>query len=202
MGKQITADEVFKDVNSDAIFYQRSGGGITLSGGDPLAQPDFSFSILEQCKKSGLQTAIETSGFAKWDIFKEILEKVDIVLYDLKCMDAAEHKKYTGVTNEIILENARRIIKEFPHIVFVARMPIIPGFNDSQKNVVATSNFISGFGTSITVHLLPYHRLGETKYERLEKPEKVVRVEPPSEEHMEEIRKIFESFGLIAVIGG
>lgn len=202
VGKEMTAAEVFKDVNSDAIFYQNSGGGVTLSGGDPLTQPRFSLAILKLCKRAGMHTAIETSGFANWEVFKEILEYTDMALYDLKHMDAEEHRKWTGISNELILENAWRIIKELPAVTFVARMPLIPGYNDSKENIAATTKFIRELSPSIKVHLLPYHRLGETKYERLEEIGKIIRIQPPTDEYMEEIRHSFESFGLTAITGG
>ena len=145
---------------------------------------------------------METCGLAKWETFKRILKYVDIVLYDFKHMDTKEHKKCTGVSNEHILENAKKIVQEFPNIAFIARMPIIPGYNDSKENIIMTARFIKELGTSIKIHLLPYHKLGNTKYERLEEPEKAICAEPPSEERIEEMRKVFESFGLIAVIGG
>ncbi len=104
MGRYVSAAEVFKEVDGDSIFYQRSGGGVTLSGGDPVAQPEFAISILKLCKNAGIHTAIETSGCAKWGTLKQILEYVDLVLYDFKQMDPIEHKKHTGVSNSLILE--------------------------------------------------------------------------------------------------
>lgn len=203
MGKSMTAQEVFNDVNSDAIFYQRSGGGVTVSGGDPLSQADFVIEILKLCKEAGFHTAIDTSGYATWDVFKMVLEYVDMVLYDFKHMDPEEHKKCTGVSNDLILENARNIIREFPGIKLLARIPIVPGYNDSRENIIMTARFISKeLGKSIKVHLLPYHRMAETKYERLEEPHLALQIQSPPDDYMEELRKIVESFGLEAVIGG
>ncbi|MBN1848088.1 MAG: glycyl-radical enzyme activating protein [Deltaproteobacteria bacterium] len=202
MGKYMTAREVFDDVNADAIFYQNSGGGVTLSGGDPVAQPEFSRAILKLCHDAGIHTAIETSGFAKWDIFKGILEYTDLVLYDIKHMDSAKHKEYTGVPNEMILENAVRIRKELD-LSMLGRLPIMPGYNDSPENMERTAQFIANdLGGGFKVHLLPYHRLGETKYARMEEPDKAVSITPPTEEHMAELVKIFESKGLETVVGG
>ncbi len=203
MGKEMTAQEVFNDVNSDAIFYEKSGGGVTISGGDPLLQYDFVIEILKLCKAAGFHTAIDTSGYATWEIFKQVLKNVDLVLYDLKHMDNAEHIRCTGVSNELILDNARRIIKEMPSIKMLARIPIVPGYNDSKENIIMTARFISReLDKSIKVHLLPYHRMAETKYERLEEPHLALKIESPTDEYMEELRKIVESFGLEAVIGG
>jgi pyruvate formate lyase activating enzyme len=112
MGRMASADEVFKEVDKDSIFYQRSGGGVTLSGGEPLAQPEFAIGILRLCKDAGIHTAIDTCGFAPWETIKRVLEYVDLVLYDLKHMDPVEHEKATGVSNRLILDNARRIYHE------------------------------------------------------------------------------------------
>jgi pyruvate formate lyase activating enzyme len=203
MGKEMTAEEVFKEANSDAIFYQGSGGGVTISGGDPVAQPDFVIAILKMCKNAGLHTALETSGVAEWYILKKILPYTDMVLYDFKHMDAEEHTRFTGKSNRLALENAKKIITEFSNIVFVARVPVIPGHNDSEENVTGTARFIAQeLENSIKVHLLPYHKLGVSKYERLEDPGKIIFIEPPSEEHMERLRQLVESAGLTGVVGG
>lgn len=202
MGRYMSGAEVFEDVNSDAIFYQNSGGGITLSGGDPVGQPAFSIDILKRCRDAGIHTALETCGFAKWDILKSILEYTDLVLYDIKHMDPARHKQYTGASNKLILDNAKRIRLEFK-LPVLARLPIVPGYNDSPENMSTSAQFIaSELGKEVQVHLLPYHRLGETKYEMMEKPGGCVRIEPPGDECMQELKKIFESFGLTVLIGG
>jgi pyruvate formate lyase activating enzyme len=202
MGRNATAGEVFEDVNSDAIFYQNSGGGVTISGGDPVAQPDFAISILKLCREAGIHTAIETCGFAKWEILKAILDYTDLVLYDIKHMDAAIHKKYTAVSNELILDNAKRIRAKLK-LPMLARLPIIPGYNDSLENLKSAARFIAQeLGNEVKVHLLPYHRLGETKYERMEINEGSVHIEPPSDERMKELKKMFESFDLTVAIGG
>jgi pyruvate formate lyase activating enzyme len=202
MGRNATAGEVFEAVNSDAIFYQNSGGGVTISGGDPVAQPDFAISILKLCREAGIHTAIETCGFAKWDILKAILDYTDLVLYDIKHMDAAIHKRYTAVSNELILDNAKRIRAELK-LPMLARLPIIPGYNDSLENLESAARFIAQeLSNEVKVHLLPYHRLGETKYERMEINEECIHIEPPSDERMEELKKMFESFDLTVTIGG
>ena len=202
MGRYVTAEEIFKQVAGDAIFYQRSGGGVTLSGGEPLAQPRFAMSLLKLCKDASIHTALDTCGYAPWDMVRQVLDYVDLVLYDFKHMDPVEHEKCTGVSNDLILDNARKIHHELS-IPILARVPIIPGYNDSVENIEATARFIATeLGNSIKVHLLPYHRLGETKYERLEKPGKSVSIEPPSEERMLGLKEIVESVGLTAYIGG
>jgi pyruvate formate lyase activating enzyme len=202
MGRHVTAGEVFKEVNKDALFYQNSDGGVTLSGGDPIAQPDFAISILKLCREAGIHTAIDTSGYAKWEILERILKYVDLVLYDFKHMDPHHHKKYTGVSNDLILNNAKKIHHEL-NLPMLARVPILPGYNDSPENLERTARFIANeLEASIRVHLLPYHRLGETKYERLEEPKKSISIQTPSNDHMKKIKERFESFGLEVHLGG
>jgi pyruvate formate lyase activating enzyme len=201
MGREMDAGEVFKDVNADAVFYQRSGGGVTISGGEPLFQPDFTLAILERCREAGLSTALDTCGQAAWKAFREVLPHVDIVLYDFKHPDPEAHRALTGVSNGFILENAVKIIKEFPDIVFIARVPVVPGCNDDRESIIRTAGFIKGLGKPVKVHLLPYHRLGEAKYERLG-TSGMPEITPPAVERMEELRRLVESCGLEAAVGG
>ena len=202
MGQNAFAGEVFEAVNADTIFYQKSGGGVTISGGDPIVQPDFAISILSLCRDAGIHTAIETCGHIKWEIFSHILEHVDLVLYDFKHMNPSAHRDYTGVRNELILDNAKKIRREL-HLPMLARLPIIPGYNDSFENLNSAARFIAHeLGNEVKVYLLPYHRLGETKYERMEKPGGCVHIEPPGDERMEELKRMFESFDLTVAIGG
>ena len=202
MGKYVTASEVFKQVAADAIFYQRSGGGMTLSGGEPLNQPQFAITLLQLCHDSAIHTTIDTCGYASWESARRVLEQVDLVLYDFKHMDPVAHKKLTGVSNDLILDNAKKIRQEL-NLPMLARVPIAPGLNDSVENIQATAKFIATeLDDSVRVHLLPYHRLGEAKYERLEKSSQSVSLDPPSDEHVLELQKIVESFGLSVVIGG
>ncbi len=201
VGKDMNAKAVFNKINSDTIFYKRSGGGVTISGGEPLVQPKFVMEILKLCQDAGFHTALDTSGIAEWLTFKEILAYTDMVLYDFKHMDAEEHEKLTGKSNRLALENAKRIVTEFPNIIFVARLPVIPGYNDSDENTLKTARFIAEeLGKQIKVYLLPYHKLGMSKHDRLENSAKMISVEPPMEEHMQKLRRKFQLFGLTAVV--
>jgi pyruvate formate lyase activating enzyme len=201
MGRSQTAQQVFQELAADEIFYQRSGGGVTLSGGEPLAQPDFAVAVLRLSKEASIHTALDTSGHVPWETMKRVLEYVDLVLYDFKHMHPAQHKKYTGVSNELILQNAKRVHQL--GVPMLARVPVVPGYNDSRENTLAIALLIAKeLGDSIPVHLLPYHRLGETKHERLEQPGKAIAAQPPSDEQMEEMRAILESFGLEVHLGG
>ncbi len=132
MGKVVSAKEVFAEVDKDAVFYERSGGGVTLSGGEPLAQPEFAIEILSLCKNAGIHTAIETCGHAPWETVERVLKVVDLVLYDLKHMDPVEHRKITGVSNALALENLKRVYRE-SHLALSIRIPVIPGLTILPK---------------------------------------------------------------------
>ena len=201
MGRQATAEEIFREVEADAIFYQRSGGGITVSGGEPLAQPKLAAELLKLCKNAGFHTTLDTSGFAKWPVAKSVLRYVDLVLYDFKHMDPVEHKRLTGVSNELILDNARKIHHELS-IPLWARVPILPGYNDTPENLEATARFIATeLSPSVPVNLNPYHRYGEAKLERLERPQEFSS-SIPTDEHMGRIAEMFRSHGLTVTVGG
>ncbi|HEX7474758.1 MAG TPA: glycyl-radical enzyme activating protein [Dehalococcoidales bacterium] len=201
-GRTMSAEEIFQEVKKDEIFYKRSGGGVTLSGGEPLAQAEFSSAILRLCKQAGLHTAIETSGMAAWETFKQVLDYTDLVLYDLKQKDSPAHQKCTGVPNDLIIENVKRIRQEYA-IPITARIPIVPGYNADQKNIEATANFIvTELGRATKVNILAYHRLGEAKYDRLEKAGSGISITPPTGELMADLQKIVEAFGLTVSIGG
>lgn len=202
IGRQATAQEIFREVEADAIFYQRSGGGITVSGGEPLAQPKLAAELLKLCKNAGFHTTLDTSGFAKWPVARSVLKYVDLVLYDFKHMDPSEHKRLTGVSNDLILDNARKIHHELS-IPIWARIPIIPGYNDTPENIEATANFIAEeLSTSVPVNLNPYHRFGEAKHERLERPAQEFSSSIPTDEHLNDIAATFRSHGLTVTVGG
>jgi pyruvate formate lyase activating enzyme len=202
MGRRATVDEVFKEIAADSLFYQESGGGVTLSGGEPLAQPEFAASILKKCQSAGFHTALDTCGYASWAAAREVLRHTDLVLFDFKHMNPEMHEKYTGVSNELILQNAEKIHHEMS-IAMRARVAIIPGFNDSTENIEATARFIADkLSNAVSVHLLSYHRLGEEKWERLDRINETAEIEIPVEQQLVECRRIFESFGLTVIMGG
>lgn len=202
MGEEVSASEIYKKIAQDKIFYEGSGGGATISGGEPLAQPEFTKAILQKCRENGIHTALETCGYARWEVAEAVFEFVDLILFDLKHMDPLKHEKCTSVSNELILANLKKIYHLLKKQVIV-RIPIIPGYNDSPGNIEASAQFISSeLGKDVQVHLLPFHRLGESKNERMETENLTFHSAPPSEEHMEGLKKIFEAYGLKAQIGG
>ncbi len=165
VGREITTDEVIDEVLKDKIFYDNSGGGITLSGGEPLCQFDFSLEILKKAKENGLHTAIETCGFISADRIKEISKYVDLFLFDYKETTSELHKKFTGVSNGVILDNLALLNNMEKSIIL--RCPIIPDCNDRKEHFEGICNVANRFKNVLHIELEPYHSLGESKYESL-----------------------------------
>ena len=200
-GKEKTVKEVLDKVLKDKMFMDASGGGMTISGGEILVHPAFTTALLKAAKEAGLHTAVESCSFGSLDAIDSIYQYVDLALLDIKHMDSAKHKEYTGVPNEIILSNIKHIHNELG-IETMISIPTIPGYNDSDENIAATAKFIAEeLGRDVKVRLLPYHRLGESKNESLGK-EMDFSIEIPPAEHMEALKAIVESFGLTAQVGG
>lgn len=194
-GRTVTAGEVFDEVAGDALFYG-ADGGVTVTGGEALAHPDFTAALLELCRGAGIGTAVETCGFAPWETVKRVLQWCDVVLYDQKHMDSALHRRYTGQGNELILENLQRINDELCCEIWV-RVPVIPGCNDSEAHIAQIGAFVKERITRCTqVHLLPFHRLGESKAEQLERPGNGFSATVPEDARMEALREIIRSYGL------
>ncbi len=195
-GETKNVGEVVDRVLQDKLFLLPDNGGVTCSGGEVLTQPRFVAAILRLCKEAGITTAIETCGFGSWEAFEVILEYCDTVLYDFKNMDPEAHKWGTGQSNERILENVQKVYKTGKQLY--ARMPTIPGYNDSEDNIRKMCMFIvNKLGTDVKVNLLPYHNLGDSKLDRMEQnPYNRFEAERPTEEHMNELAAIVESYGL------
>jgi len=167
IGKSMTVDDVMTEVLKDIKFYRKSGGGVTLSGGDPLDQHEFSYELLKRCKELGLHTTIDTTGFASWEVLSKLLYYTDFVLYDIKCIDEKNHYSATGVLNRIILENAKRMYKA--HKMMLIRVPLIPGFNDTVEEVKSIETFVHQELGETEIELLPYNKWGESKYRFLDR---------------------------------
>ena len=194
IGENISIERIIKEVEREVLFYRNSEGGITLSGGEPLYQPVFTLNLLKSCKERGLHTVLETCGYADWDIFREILKYVDIVLYDIKCIDSRDHIRFTGVSNKKILQNLRLVPIETETSIIV-RIPIIPGYNDSEENIIATSKFLKDAGINM-VNLLPYHKMGIGKYKIVGKRYRLKKIDAPEEEHLNDLKELIKSYGL------
>lgn len=200
-GSIMTVEQVLNKILCDRLFIDASGGGMTLSGGEPLMHPEFARCLFYACRQAGLHTAIESSSFASRKTYEEVLEYADLCLLDIKHMDPDTHIRLTGVSNELILDNIRHAYHELKKQIII-RIPTITGLNDSRENISATAAFVSSeLGHDVPVHLLPYHRLGESKRESLGHNGSLS-IDIPSDEHMQELKALVESFGLHAQVGG
>lgn len=199
-GREVTVAELFGEINKDSGFFRRSGGGITVGGGEPTMQPEFVAEFLKRCKQNNIHTAIETCGFVSWENLEKILNYVDLVYMDIKHMDSAVHEKLTSVPNTLILENIRKASALHTMII---RIPVVPGYNDSDDNIIATVKFASQLGANLLrVELLPYHKFGSQTYGRIGREYELQHVEPPDDARMESLKKMAESCGIKVQIGG
>ncbi len=170
-GKEMTVEEVMDEIKKDIAFYDESSGGVTFSGGEPLLQKDFLIPLLKICKENGINTAIETCGYSRWEVLFYVSRFTDLFLFDLKIMDEESHRKFTGVSNNIILENLKNLSSV--HKKIIVRIPVIPGVNDNIENINKTADFILSLGIK-EAHLLPFHSAGIEKYRRLRREYKFI----------------------------
>lgn len=192
-GREMSVDDVIKVVEEDSGFYARSGGGLTLSGGEPLSQAGFVGRLLKAARSRGIDTALETSGYCDWEDLKYACGLVNQVFFDIKSMDSKKHKDAVGVDNGLILENCRRLCEHFLDIPIIVRTPVIPGFNDSPGDIKPIMDFLGAMPGSPQHELLAYHRFGEPKYRQLGKRYPLQGLEPPPEERMTALRKVIRS---------
>ncbi|WP_298068140.1 glycyl-radical enzyme activating protein [uncultured Mailhella sp.] len=167
-GKYITVEEALREVEKDAVFYQRSSGGLTVSGGEPCFQPEFLLALLSEAERRYLDTAMETCGQAPYEVLRGAAAHLNTLIFDIKHTDASLHKAYTGVENSLILENIKKLCAEFRDLPILLRTPVIPGFNDSEDAIRELCAFVAALpGKNISYELLAYHRLGTQKYQQL-----------------------------------
>lgn len=202
IGRDVTVGEIMETVVKDRPYYRRTGGGMTLSGGESLCQPEFARDLLRAAKESGISTAMESMGYAGYDVIREILPYLDQYLMDIKHMDPEKHREFTGKRNDLMLENAKKIADS--HMTELSiRVPVIPGFNDTPQEIAAIAAYTGELKNVRRMHLLPYHRLGQDKYEGLGRPYLMGDVEPPSNEKMQELLEVAEKYsGIECQIGG
>lgn len=199
-GRYYTPEALFSEVAKDEAFYRRSGGGVTIGGGEPSMQAGFVRAFLSLCQSHLMHTAMETCAQAPWETFAPLLDGLDLVYIDLKHMDAKRHLEWTGVSNRIILENMQKAARQNDMIV---RIPVIPGFNDDDDNIAKSAAFIQSLGNRVLrLELLPYHLLGISHYAELDRDDALSALAPPAEKHMERLCGIAESFGIETEIGG
>jgi pyruvate formate lyase activating enzyme len=197
-GREVTVSEVMEQVKREVPFYDESGGGVTFSGGEPLMQPDFLEELLIACQKQEIHTVVDTSGFANWNTFERVRHNVDLFLYDLKHMNSVRHREVTGVPNEVILENLRKLSGHGHKIV--VRIPLIPGINDDEQNLVESGKFLSSLPSLQGVELMAYHNIAQAKYEALEREYQLKDTRPPSEEVMFHAAEVLTSYKLQVTI--
>jgi pyruvate formate lyase activating enzyme len=199
MGREMTVDEVFATVEKDKLYYNNSGGGVTVSGGEPLGQPDFVLALFARCHEAGLNTCLDTSGFAPTENLLKVLPETDILYFDIKLMDDEKHKQYVGTGNRLIQHNLEVAAGSGAEIVI--RVPVLPDINDSDAEMESIAVRAKSLGTPVSyVHLLPFHRFGKGKYTILDRAFAMEAATPPSAEHMEHLKTIFEKHCLVCEI--
>lgn len=200
VGRQRTVSDVLAEILQDRVFYDESSGGVTLSGGEPLMQPEFAAELLAACRAEGLHTAVDTCGYGRRDDLLTLATWTDLFLYDLKILDDSRHRQYTGVSNVVILENLQALCERGAKVWI--RVPVIPGFNDDPRDVEATAAWVASLGSVQRVHLIPYHALGTNKAERVGLTPGMTDISPPSEERLKTLAERVRAFGLAVKIGG
>jgi pyruvate formate lyase activating enzyme len=199
-GREISALELVMELEKDVIFYDSSKGGVTISGGEPLSQAEFTLEILQHCKKLELHTVVDTCGFGSSSMLEEISKVTDLFLFDLKLVDEERHKQYTGVSNAIIVQNLK-LLSTLGKRIWI-RVPIIPGINDDEENIAATAKLIRSTAGVEQVNLLPYHNSAMEKYKRLNKAYQLCDIGIPQKDYMDKIAALYGLQGVNVIIGG
>ena len=200
VGQDVTVNQVMSEIIKDMPYYKRSGGGITLSGGECLCQPEFSAALLAAAKDYGLSTAIESTGCMAFEKIELLLPYLDLYLMDIKHTNGEKHKAFTGRDNALILENAKKIAEKAKQLII--RVPVVPTFNDTEEEILGIAKFAASLPGVEEIHLLPYHRLGQDKYAGTGREYTLKDIVPPTEEHMQKLLAAAQSTGLKAQIGG
>jgi pyruvate formate lyase activating enzyme len=203
-GEAYTVEQIVIEIEKDRAYYRKSGGGVTFSGGEPTAQPDFLYEALKACHQRGIHTAIETHGYAPASVFRRIAPYTDLFLIDLKHMDAQTHKKVVGSDTAPIHANIRMLACELGKKLML-RIPLIPGFNDSPENLKQTAEFakqIQGCGALETVNVLPYHAMGRGKYDLFGRKYAMPDTKPPTQAEIDAAITVFAEAGLPVTQGG
>jgi pyruvate formate lyase activating enzyme len=202
VGRYYTVEDIIRILDQEKVFMSHSKGGVTFSGGEPMVQSEFLVEALSACKESGYSTAVDTSGYSSAENYRNILPYTDLFLFDIKHLDDLKHIESTGVSNTGILGNFRLLLESGKDIML--RIPVIPGFNDDMVHMEKLKNFIIASGTRSVkkINLLPYHKIGSSKYKRFNMTYKMESVEPPSSEKMQQLKELFMETGVKVKIGG
>ncbi len=198
--RKVDSTYVIEELKKDLVFFEESGGGVTFSGGEPLHQPEFLVAILKEMKNNMIHTALDTTGFVDRSVINDVFPYTDLFLYDLKVMDPEKHKKFTGVDNKQILDNLKFIFDN--NGVVRIRFPLIPGYNDDKENISDMINFLKDLTNSPIIDLLPYHRLGISKYKKLNIDSSTEFLSPSSDDRIQEVEEMLKINGFKVGIGG
>jgi pyruvate formate lyase activating enzyme len=200
VGRIVDVPQVMKEIEKDRLFYDESGGGATFSGGEPLLQPAFLEELLRECRRVDIHTAVDTTGYAEPEIIRSIIPYTNLFLYDVKFADPAKHRKYTGVSNELILDNLKMLSDE--GAVISVRVPVIPGINDDKEEMAAIAGLVSKLPGVVELAVLPYHGTARQKYERFGMEYLLGDLHEPREEDIETLAVFFRGEGLNVRTGG
>jgi pyruvate formate lyase activating enzyme len=192
IGREVTVEEVMREIEKEVLFFDESGGGVTFSGGEPLMQPEFLEALLDRCRALDIHTTLDTTGFAEPVLFNKVMDKVDLFLYDLKLMDENIHCTYSGVSNIFVKANLKTAALKRKKVVI--RFPVIPGITDTEENIKGIGEFAASLKTVKRIDLLAYHRTAEAKYRRLNMEYRAADIEPPSEAHMDRVEALFRQY--------
>lgn len=201
-GRDVTVEEMLEEAEKDRMYYRKSGGGVTLSGGESLCQPDFGAALLKGLHAHGIHTAMESMACAEFDTIRRFLENLDLYLMDIKHMEPEKHKAFTGKSNELMLANAKKIATSGYPTRLIIRVPVIPTFNATPLEIRAIAQYAASLPGVEELHLLPYHQFGRDKYEGLHRPYPMGDVETPSPQLMQELLEEVRRAGLKGQIGG
>jgi pyruvate formate lyase activating enzyme len=199
-GKKMRVQDVVEEVEKDRIFYDESAGGVTLSGGDPLLQIDFLDELLDEFRSRNIPVSLDTCGYSTLKELERVWDRIDLFLYDLKMMDRKDHEDYTGVSNEIILNNLRELVSTGKSVEI--RIPLVSDVNDDETNILGTIQFLSNLENIQSVDLLPYHKGGSEKHIRLGKGGRMKIFKPPSKDRLHQIKRSFLDAGFEVKVGG
>ncbi len=197
-GRGMNLREVMAVIERDIPFFDESHGGVTFSGGEPLMQPTFLSTLLKACRAQEIHTVVDTSGFANWNVFEQIRKDVDLFLYDLKHMDSTRHQEVTGVPNDVILANLRRLSEAGAKCI--VRIPLIPGINDDEKNLLESGELLASLSHIESVELMGYHDIAQAKYEALGREYALTGTKPATETKINQAAELLRSYGLNVVI--
>ena len=200
IGREMTVEEVMKEIRTDTSFFNQSGGGVTFSGGEPLLQHEFLSALLETCRREGIHTTVDTTGFTSATILKSIAENTDLFYYDLKLFNDAKHRELTGVSNLIVLQNLKLLTAWNKKVI--VRIPLVPSLNDDEENIRALGAFVASLQTIQEIHLLPYHRSGIDKYQRIGLEYTLASVAVPSQEILQSAERMLKQYVPRVTIGG